>query len=61
MTAETAWAEIAHTTNPVPVIMIDKENIAINDGVLGDVAPTILELIGVAQPAAMTQKSILKK
>ncbi len=49
----------AHTTNPVPVIMIDTETIQIKDGVLGDIAPTILELIGVEQPAAMTQSSIL--
>ncbi len=49
----------AHTTNPVPVILIDKELKAINDGVLGDVAPTILKLIGVAQPDAMTQHSLV--
>ncbi|WP_378183063.1 2,3-bisphosphoglycerate-independent phosphoglycerate mutase [Aquimarina sp. SS2-1] len=49
----------AHTTNPVPFILIDKDNIQIKDGVLGDIAPTILELIGVDQPAAMTQKSLL--
>jgi len=51
----------AHTTNPVPIIMIDTNQIQINDGVLGDIAPTILELIGVEQPEAMTQKSLLKK
>jgi len=45
----------AHTTNPVPVILIDKELKEINDGVLGDIAPTILKLIGVEQPKAMTR------
>ncbi|MFD2564511.1 2,3-bisphosphoglycerate-independent phosphoglycerate mutase [Aquimarina rubra] len=50
----------AHTTNPVPFILIDKDQIQIKDGVLGDIAPTILELIGVDQPAAMTQKSLVK-
>ncbi len=50
----------AHTTNPVPFILIDNDNIEIKDGVLGDVAPTILELIGVPQPKAMTQHSLLK-
>ena len=49
----------AHTTNPVPFILIDKEIKLINSGVLGDIAPTILELIGVNQPAEMTQKSLL--
>ncbi len=45
----------AHTTNPVPVILIDNELKEIKDGVLGDVAPTILKLIGVEQPEAMTR------
>ncbi|WP_010520870.1 2,3-bisphosphoglycerate-independent phosphoglycerate mutase [Aquimarina agarivorans] len=45
----------AHTTNPVPVILIDNELKAIKDGVLGDMAPTILKLIGVEQPEAMTR------
>ncbi len=45
----------AHTTNPVPLILIDKELKEIKDGVLGDVAPTILKMIGVEQPEAMTR------
>jgi 2,3-bisphosphoglycerate-independent phosphoglycerate mutase len=45
----------AHTTNPVPVILIDNELKSIKDGVLGDMAPTILKLMGVEQPKAMTQ------
>ncbi len=49
----------AHTTNPVPFILIDKEIKSIKSGVLGDIAPTILELIGVEQPEEMTQKSLL--
>ncbi len=49
----------AHTTNPVPIILVDKDLKKINDGVLGDIAPTILELMGVAQPAAMTSHSLL--
>ena len=49
----------AHTTNPVPIILVDKELKKINNGVLGDIAPTILELMGVAQPAAMTSHSLL--
>ncbi|SFZ93768.1 2,3-bisphosphoglycerate-independent phosphoglycerate mutase [Flaviramulus basaltis] len=49
----------AHTTNPVPVILIDNELTEINDGVLGDMAPTILKLMGVPQPEAMTQHSLI--
>ncbi|MBD0778485.1 2,3-bisphosphoglycerate-independent phosphoglycerate mutase [Maribacter sp. ANRC-HE7] len=49
----------AHTTNPVPVILIDKDIKEIKDGVLGDVAPTILKMIGVAQPEAMTRASLV--
>ena len=50
----------AHTTNPVPLVLVEKnkEN-QINDGVLGDIAPTILQLMGIDQPAQMTQKSLL--
>ena len=49
----------AHTTNPVPVILIDKELKTIKDGVLGDMAPTILKLMGVEQPKAMTQHPLV--
>ena len=49
----------AHTTNPVPIILVDKQLKSIQDGVLGDVAPTILELMGVQQPNAMTCHSLL--
>ena len=49
----------AHTTNPVPMILIDNELKSIKDGVLGDVAPTILELMGVDQPKEMTRHSLL--
>jgi len=49
----------AHTTNPVPFILIDTEIKSIKSGILGDVAPTILDLLNVAQPKEMTQKSLL--
>lgn len=49
----------AHTTNPVPVILVDNDKTNIQSGVLGDVAPTILDLMGIAQPEAMTQHSLL--
>ena len=49
----------AHTTNPVPFILIDTEIKSIKSGILGDVAPTILDLLNVVQPKEMTQKSLL--
>ena len=49
----------AHTTNPVPIIMIDKDKLTVKDGVLGDIAPTILKLMGIPQPKAMTQKALI--
>ena len=49
----------AHTTNPVPIILIDKDLKNIKDGILGDIAPTILDLIGIEKPKAMTQNSLL--
>tara|TARA_B100001057_G_scaffold270044_1_gene270239 strand:- start:28 stop:1542 length:1515 start_codon:yes stop_codon:yes gene_type:complete len=51
----------AHTTNPVPIILVDPEKRKINSGVLGDIAPTLLDLIDVKQPKAMTQKSLIIK
>lgn len=49
----------AHTTNPVPLILIDSELTSIQNGILGDVAPTILHMMGVAQPKEMTQKTLV--
>ena len=49
----------AHTTNPVPIILIDKDLKEIKDGILGDIAPTILKLMGIPQPKAMTQHSLV--
>ncbi|MEJ4089465.1 2,3-bisphosphoglycerate-independent phosphoglycerate mutase [Galbibacter orientalis] len=49
----------AHTTNPVPLILVDEELKEINDGVLGDIAPTILKLMGIEQPEAMTRHSLV--
>ncbi|AXT20700.1 2,3-bisphosphoglycerate-independent phosphoglycerate mutase [Flavobacteriaceae bacterium AU392] len=50
----------AHTTNPVPVILIDKDLKHINDGILGDIAPTILDLMDIKKPKEMTQKSLVQ-
>ena len=44
----------AHTTNPVPLILVDKDLTPIINGVLGDIAPTILKLMSIDIPKAMT-------
>lgn len=49
----------AHTTNPVPLILVDDGLSEITDGVLGNIAPTILKMMGIPQPEAMTQKSLV--
>ncbi len=49
----------AHTTNPVPMILIDKDLKSIKNGVLGDIAPTVLRLMGIDQPKEMTQHSLI--
>jgi 2,3-bisphosphoglycerate-independent phosphoglycerate mutase len=58
---ETGIRHTSHTTSPVPAIITDKTLKMKSDGGLADVAPTVLELIGVAQPAPMTGVSLLQK
>ena len=49
----------AHTTNPVPIWVHGPEETKVSDGILADVAPTILQLMGLNQPAEMTGRSLL--
>ena len=50
----------AHSLNPVPVVLVTKEkNIELNDGILADVAPTILRRLMIAAPMEMTGKSLV--
>lgn len=52
----------AHTTNPVPCILIDKNNTyGIKNGILADVAPTILDLMNIEKPEVMSGNSLLVK
>jgi 2,3-bisphosphoglycerate-independent phosphoglycerate mutase len=51
----------AHTTNPVPIILVDSEKKKINSGILSDIAPTILDLLKVDIPKAMDRNSLLVK
>jgi 2,3-bisphosphoglycerate-independent phosphoglycerate mutase len=49
----------AHTTNLVPVYLIDKDANSIDKGALCDIAPTVLKLMNIEQPTAMTAKSLI--
>ena len=58
---ETGKPHTAHTTNPVPFILVNyDENVTLREGgCLADIAPTLLEIMGLEQPAEMTGKSLL--
>ena len=51
----------AHTTQPVPCFLVGNavNSIQLHEGVLGDVAPTLLDLLSVNKPDAMTGKSLI--
>lgn len=49
----------AHTTYPVPIILVDKTIQKINDGVLANIAPTVLHLLGINKPDEMNMKSLV--
>lgn len=51
----------AHTTYPVPCIVTDSSVQLRDDGILADLTPTLLDLLGIAQPQEMTGKSLIRK
>lgn len=50
----------AHTTNPVPIMLVGSDSMALADGRLGDIAPTLLALMELPQPSEMTGRSLLR-
>ena len=50
----------AHSLNPVPIVVVSDRVKAVHDGILADVAPTVLDLMGIPQPAGMTGHSLVE-
>ncbi len=61
MSSADGGVHTAHTCNPVPLVFVDpsRKDINLRNGILADLAPTILELLAVPVPAAMTGQSLL--
>jgi 2,3-bisphosphoglycerate-independent phosphoglycerate mutase len=49
----------AHSLNPVPFIVVDEDVKQVNHGILADIAPTILKLMGIERPVEMTGKALI--
>lgn len=58
---KTGEPHTAHTTNPVPLILVGMEDSKLKEGKLADLAPTMLEIMGLEKPEEMTGESILLK
>ena len=58
---ETGEPHTAHTTNPVPFILVGKEDAKLKPGRLADLAPTMLDIMGLEKPKEMTGESIIVK
>ena len=50
----------AHSLNPVPIVVVSDRVKSVHDGILADVAPTVLKLMGLEQPAEMTGKALVE-
>jgi 2,3-bisphosphoglycerate-independent phosphoglycerate mutase len=61
MIDENGGVQTAHSSNPVPCILVDpqRRGIKLREGILADLAPTLLQLIGLPQPPEMTGRSLL--
>jgi len=58
---KTGEPHTAHTTNPVPLILVGKDDVKLKEGKLADLAPTMLDLMNLDKPAEMTGESIIVK
>ena len=57
---KTGEPQTAHTTNPVPLILVGMENAKLKEGKLADLAPTMLDIMGLEKPEEMTGESIIE-
>ncbi|HQB63785.1 MAG TPA: 2,3-bisphosphoglycerate-independent phosphoglycerate mutase, partial [Sedimentibacter sp.] len=57
---ETLDTFTAHTVNRVPFIVVSKKNLNLKEGILADVAPTMLDLMGLKKPHDMTGNSLIE-
>jgi 2,3-bisphosphoglycerate-independent phosphoglycerate mutase len=58
---DTGGPHTSHTTNPVPLLLMGIGDVSLTHGRLADIAPTLLELMGLPKPAQMTGVSLLRK
>lgn len=58
---KTGEPHTAHTTNPVPLILVGMENAKLKTGKLADLAPTMLDIMGLPKPEEMTGESLIEK
>ena len=58
---KTGEPHTAHTTNPVPLILVGLEGIKLKEGKLADLAPTMLDIMGLEKPEEMTGESLIEK
>ena len=58
---KTGEPHTAHTTNPVPLILVGMEDIKLKEGKLADLAPTMLDIMGLEKPEEMTGESLIEK
>ena len=58
---KTGEPHTAHTTNPVPLILVGKDGVKLKEGKLADLAPTMLEIMGLEKPEEMTGESLIQK
>jgi len=58
---KTGEPHTAHTTNPVPLILVGMEGVALKEGKLADLAPTMLDIMGLEKPEEMTGESLIER
>ena len=58
---KTGEPHTAHTTNPVPIILVGKDNVTLKEGKLSDLAPTMLYLLGLEKPREMTGNNLIEE